>query len=104
MLNPESLKADDRLLVIGIPSALELEALAAKVGQGLLVATGDDAAVREARRQTAHLDNVMLTPADGDQLPWRDAFFTVVLALTMPSPALQLELQRVTAPQEETTR
>lgn len=70
--------------------------IAAEVPLGLVVGVDlTEDAVRAARAALRDVDNVMLIWLDGDQIPWKDEFFThVVLTAEPPSMA---EIQRVLA-------
>ena len=87
----------DRILLVGVPPAEELRAIALQARDGLVVAVGPDEAVRAARKALADLDSVMLVvESDDGRLPWQDGFFTKVFA-PHPSPA-DTEVYRVLAP------
>jgi hypothetical protein len=81
MLDTLELRPDDRLLLLWIPSPVEVERLAARLPKGLLVAIGSDEEVRAGRRAAAHLDNVMFTVGDANEIPWRDGMFTVAVGV-----------------------
>lgn len=89
------LRAGDRVLVLGIPSPEDVARLAARLPQGLLVAMGDEPAVRAARRAASHLDNVMFVQGTAAEIPWRDGMFTVIALAGEPTP----EVRRVLAPE-----
>jgi hypothetical protein len=98
MLSPANLRPHDRVLLLGIPSAAEIAALAGRLPAGLLVAMGPAEQVCESRRVAAALDNVMFVPLPDDGLPWRDGFFNLVADLIgeWPDPArMALEIRRV---------
>ncbi len=94
MLETLALRPDDRVLLLWIPSPEEVELLASRLPQGLLVAMGTDDEVRAARRSCAHLENVMFTQGDAGEIPWRDAMFTTAVGLDQTTP----ELRRVVEP------
>lgn len=68
---------NDRILFLAMPDPPLVHQLAAKAA--LLVVMGDEEEVRLARREMRDLENVMLTPATPDEIPWRDGFFTTVV-------------------------
>ena len=76
---PAGIRPDERVLILGIPEPAIVSALAHRLDNGLLVAIGDGDAVREARKATRHLENVMFVPGTPDELPWSDGFFTRVI-------------------------
>ena len=88
------IEAADRVLVIGLFSRAQLPAWARACS--LLVGIGQQHDVLAARRECAHLDNVMFAPGDRHDIPWRDAYFTVIVDTESaePSPSMQ----RVLAP------
>jgi|ERR1017187_5367830 Methyltransferase domain len=97
---PAGIRPDDRVLLLGIPEAAVVEAIARSLSRGLLVAIGEDDAVRSARKAARDLDNVLFVPGAPDELPWRDGFFTVVIdtAGKWPDPdKVRREIARVTA-------
>lgn len=85
---------EDRVLVVGLARRDDLAGHALQCS--LLVGLGAEEDVRAARREFAHLDNVMFTPGSREDIPWRDHYFTVVLDAEggEPTPAMQ----RVLAP------
>jgi hypothetical protein len=103
MPRPLEIRPDDRVLLLGIPDHQQVVALSGQLTAGILVIMGDEQSVRAVRPRCAHLENVMLVPLDGAQLPWRDGFFTWVedLAPGWPDPqAAAREMERVTEPRE----
>lgn len=68
---------EDRVLVVGVAQCGDLAGYARRCQ--LLVGIGTEAEVRAARRECAHLDNVMFTAGDRESIPWREEFFTVIL-------------------------
>jgi ubiquinone/menaquinone biosynthesis C-methylase UbiE len=101
---PAGIHPEDRVLLLGIPEAAVVAALARCLTRGLLVAIGEDGAVRLARKAARDLDNVMFVPGPPDELPWRDGFFTVVIDAVgeWPDPEkVRREIARVTASGKE---
>ncbi|MDX2151391.1 MAG: hypothetical protein SFV54_11710 [Bryobacteraceae bacterium] len=97
----ERLRQTDRLLILGIPPADELEGASRLLSDGLIVCLGDGEALPDARRRFAHLDNVMFTLGAVDDIPWRDELFTVALdrlSSWPDTPGAARELWRVLAP------
>jgi hypothetical protein len=93
--------AKDRVLLLDIPDELLLGELSGKASHGIVVALGDDDAVRRARKTCALLENVMFVPAVPDQIPWKEDFFTVAIDLAgaWDRPAIVArELLRVVSP------
>ncbi len=72
------MKANDRVLLLAMPEPSELLMLAGKLADGLVVVLVDQEQVYEARRLARNFDNVMFTVRDGEAIPWRDDFFTLV--------------------------
>jgi hypothetical protein len=66
--------------------------LAQQAERGIVVCLGPDDEVREARRLTRDLDNVMFVPAAPEEIPWQDGFFSLIIA-DNPTP----EIRRVLA-------
>jgi hypothetical protein len=87
--------ADERVLAVGLSDPARIGDWAAVA---VLVAAidPDDVKVREARRVLAAFDNVMVSPGSRDEIPWRDAWFSLVLDLEQ-GPDTR-ELHRVLAP------
>jgi hypothetical protein len=74
-------RPDDRVLFLSIPAPEVVAEVAPKLSQGLLVGLGSADEVREARRHTAAIPNVMFVPAGPEEIPWQEHFFTVVVDL-----------------------
>ncbi len=95
------LRADDRVLLLAIPSTSELTSIAHVLMNGVVVALGDRDEVRAACAAMAEFKNVMFLEAPPDQIPWRAAYFTKII---VPShlegllPYAAAELHRVLAP------
>jgi hypothetical protein len=97
---PAGIRPEDRVLLLGIPGVEVVVAIARSLHRGLLVAIGEDDAVRLARMAACDLDNVMFVPGAPDELPWQDGFFTVVIDTVgrWPDPEkVRREIARVTA-------
>lgn len=73
------LRADDRILLLAIPSFEVLAGIARILMSGSLVGIGTRAEVDHARRQMAEFDNTMFIEADPCRVPWRDHYFTKIL-------------------------
>ena len=94
-------RADDRVLLLAIPSRADIAAIARVLMSGVLVALGDSDEVDEARRSMADFDNVMFLSASPEQIPWREAYFTKILVpphLESLLSHISVELHRVLAP------
>ncbi len=94
-------RADDRVLLLAIPSATELAAMGRVLMSGVLVALGDANEVRAARESMAAFDNLMFLDATPDQIPWRGAYFTKIVVpphLKALLPHAANEMHRVLAP------
>ena len=92
------LKPDDRVLILSIAGLEFLSELADRLPDGLLVGIGTPDEVAAARRALAEAENAMFHAASPEEIPWRDSYFTVVLA---PGPLKGLaedEIRRVLAP------
>lgn len=95
------LRADDRVLMLAIPSRQELAGIARLLISGSLVALGTADEVDDARAKLAEFDNVMFLDARPDSIPWRDAYFTKILVPAHLEPLLRSagpELHRLLAP------
>ena len=92
------LEPHDRVLLLSLLSPEDIRALAVRLPEGIVVGMGSDDEVREARRALADLDNVMFVPAPepGAGIPWRDEFFTRVVAPAHRE--VEPEMLRVLAP------
>jgi hypothetical protein len=95
------LQADDRVLLLAIPSMSELTSTARVVMNGVVVALGDRDEVRAACAAMSEFKNVMFLEALPDQIPWRAAYFTKIIVpphLEALLPYVADELHRVLAP------
>jgi hypothetical protein len=95
------LQADDRVLLLAIPSTSELTRIARMLINGVVVALGDSEEVRAACVAMAEFKNVMFLEAPPDQIPWRAAYFTKIIVpphLETLLPHAAAELHRLLAP------
>jgi hypothetical protein len=72
-------RADDRVLLLAIPTKQELAALARVLIRGTVVALGTADEVAEAKPFFADFENVMLLDAPPDKVPWRGAGFNKII-------------------------
>jgi hypothetical protein len=95
------LRADDRVLLLAVPSTNELASIARDVMNGVVVAIGDRDEVRTACVAMAGFKNVTFIEAPPDQIPWREAYFTKIIVppqLEALLPHAAAELHRLLAP------
>jgi hypothetical protein len=95
------LRADDRVLLLAIPTASELTGIARVLMNGVVVALGDADEVRAACAAMAGFKNVFFLDALPDQIPWRAAYFTKIIVPPHLEALLRHasgELHRVLAP------
>ena len=95
------LRAADRVLMLSIPGEREVESLARQLTEGSLVALGTADEVDVSRARFSRLDNVLFLTARPDAIPWREAFFTKIVASPEQETLLrscEAELHRVLAP------
>lgn len=88
------IEASDRVLVVGLARREELAAWASRCS--LLVGVGGEDDVYAARRECAHLDNVMFAVGGRAGIPWRDQYFSLILDTEGGEPTAQM--RRVLAP------
>jgi hypothetical protein len=96
-----SLRADDKLLFLGVPGHAELASIGRILISGCAVALGTKDEVDQARSQFSEFDNLMFVEADLTRIPWGDHFFTKVIVASHLEPiaaSLARELERVLAP------
>jgi hypothetical protein len=93
-----SLRPDDRVLILSIASPALLLELAGQLMDGLLVGIGTADEVYEARLALASAENVMFNITTPEEIPWREAYFSVVLATPPLSPNAEQEIRRVLSP------
>lgn len=100
MLDPDSLRPEDRVLVLGRAAPELLLAAARRLTGGLMVVMADADAVTEGRRALRESENVLFAPLDEHAIPWRDGFFNVVVDLKHDWPdaaSMEREIARVQA-------
>jgi len=81
------LRADDQVLLLTIPEPAVLAALARILVRGVVVAMGPPEFVDQARQALAEFDNVMLLDTDPARIPWRDGYFTKIVAPSGAEPS-----------------
>jgi hypothetical protein len=75
------LNANDRVLLLALPSDEDPIAMARTLTDGLIVGLAPTGQIYGARKLLADFENAMFAPADPDGgIPWRDDFFTVIYA------------------------
>jgi hypothetical protein len=74
------LRADDRVLLLMIPEPDVLASIARILVRGVVVAIGPSEKVDQGRQALADFDNVMLLNGGPGRIPWRDGYFTKVVA------------------------
>jgi hypothetical protein len=90
-------KHDDRVLLLAVPASDEVRALAAQLSSGIVVCLAPEDRVSDLRREVSNVENVMVAPAaDDGSIPWKEAFFSVVVAPDLVHPSA--EVLRVAAP------
>jgi hypothetical protein len=95
------LRSDDRVLLLAIPSHMELANMARVLMRGVLVGLGTREEVDAAREAMTEFENVMFVDSSPDHIPWREAYFTKIIVPSHLEPVLRpaaAELQRVLAP------
>jgi hypothetical protein len=96
-----SLRADDKLLFLGVPEGAELASIGRILISGCAVALGTKDEVDKARSQFSEFDNLMFVEADLTRIPWGDHFFTKVMVASHLEPltaSLAKDVERVLAP------
>ncbi|GEM_PF-2321046 len=86
----------DRVLVTSLEERGFLRAWAEEVREGALVGLGSDEQVRAARREMAEFDHVMFIVGSRDEVPWQEAWFSVIVDVAAGEPTA--EMLRVLAP------
>jgi len=97
----QPLRADDQILLLDIPSTVELVSMARVLMRGAVVALGSADEVDRARREMAEFDNVLFLEASPAAIPWRDGYFTKVIVpphLEPLVPQIATEILRVLRP------
>ena len=92
------LKPNDRVLILSIAGLEFLQQLAGRLPEGLLVGIGTADEVAAARRALASAENAMFHAASPEEIPWRDAYFTLVLSPPPQTPLAETEIRRVLTP------
>ena len=92
----EQLAASDRVLLIAPPDGDWVEDWLRQLKDGSMVILGKGDSLYETRQRLAGFENVMVIPGHRDEIPWSDAFFTMVVDLDGASPSREIE--RVLAP------
>lgn len=89
---------DDRVLVLeaGGYSASRLREWAQTLTRGVLVGLGAPGTIGTVRRELADCENVLFVHGSRDEIPWREAFFTVIVVA--PNAAETTEMRRVLHP------
>ena len=91
------------MLDVGCGDGATVRLLAPRLPRGAVVGIDPDAeAIRQARRLSGALDNVLFAPAPAERIPWAEDYFTHVLAVesacSWPQPErVAQEIFRVTA-------
>jgi hypothetical protein len=77
----QPLASADRVLLLGLQraGAARIRDWAAQLTDGFLVGVDSDPAIRTARRELVDLDNALFTAGSRDEIPWREAYFTLIL-------------------------
>ena len=86
----------DRVLLLDLSDLDFVEVCARQLTHGLLVGMGTDLQVQAARARFRNASHLMFHPGDGTEIPFRDAWFTVVLTPHTANPTP--EIRRVLAP------
>jgi hypothetical protein len=97
----QTLRADDQVLLLDIPSTRELTSMARVLMRGAIVALGSADEVDRARREMAEFDNVLFLDASPAAIPWRDGYFSKIIVPPHLEPLLAQvahEIQRVLRP------
>jgi ubiquinone/menaquinone biosynthesis C-methylase UbiE len=90
----------DRLLHLGFGDGALTRRLAAQAAEGLVLGVDPaDDNVRQARRLSVDLENVMFVLGSPEEIPWQEAFFSLVLCgiAVQDWPRAAHEISRVTA-------
>jgi hypothetical protein len=73
-------RADDRVLLLAVPALDTVVALARILSHGVLVAMAPRDVVDQGRQALSEFENVMFIEIEGQRIPWRDAYFTKIVA------------------------
>ena len=92
-------RPNDRVLDLGCGDGASTRRLARLASGGLALGVDpSDDSVRQARRLSAEVENVMFVLGSPDAIPWQDDFFSVLLARESVTAPAALEMFRVLAP------
>ncbi len=73
---------DDRVLDIGCGDGWTARMLSERLPEGAVVGIDvSDEMIREARRLSGELDNVLFAPAPAEQIPWAEDYFSQVISI-----------------------
>ena len=76
------LAPDDRVLDIGCGDGWTARMLSAQLVEGAVVGIDiSDEMIREARRLSGELDNVLFAPAPAEQIPWAKDYFSRIISI-----------------------
>ena len=90
--------APERVLITGPVQLSMVESWSAKARSGsVTVLAGEQKTLYEARQNYAEFPNVMASPGNRDDIPWDDAYFTLIVDESPEQPTT--EIRRVLAPQ-----
>ncbi|MBI3694697.1 MAG: class I SAM-dependent methyltransferase [Acidobacteria bacterium] len=108
MLDPEMLDAvidlievwpHDRILDLGCGDGASTRRLARRAVHGLALGVDpSDDNVRQARRLSVEIENVMFVQGSPEEIPWQNDFFSVLLAREPATEPAAREMFRVLAP------
>ncbi len=87
---------DDRVLVTSLEDQTHLAEWAAALTAGALVGIGTPEQVRAGRRVCAAFENVMFVEGSRQQIPWQEAWFSLILDPSPDEPTA--EMKRVLMP------
>jgi len=87
---------DERILVLSIADLARLRQWAEAAPEGALVGVGSAEEVRAARRELSAFEHVMFVEGDRDDIPWKEAWFSVII--DAPGGERTREMERVLAP------
>ena len=82
-----TLQPRDRVLLL---DGADAEAAARAVTEGTVVVLASGDALYELRRRLAAHENVMVTPGDRAQIPWQNAYFTLIVDPTGEPPTPEI--------------
>jgi hypothetical protein len=79
MIEDLGVQPGDRMLFLSIPEVAVLESVSMQIEHGLIACLGDWDQVAAGRKAAVHLDNVMFTPGELEEIPWQECFFSHVV-------------------------